>query len=362
MSRQRIFLWFFFGALLLLLYQLIQLMSIFFSPVLVAIVFCLVFYPVHQRILKFSSGRYPSLCAGVTTAVVVLAVILPLSFLAWILFREAEVIYPQLERLAGAVQNMSLPGDVGRAAWVELMREKTQFLWTLLRVDFRDILIKNLAGFSDSVASFGKVLAKNILVLILDFLVMVITLFFLFRDGKTLLEKIRDVIPMEPQHKEMILRRFYETISAVVRAAMANAAAQGSTAGLGFWLAGVSYPVFLGFLTGLFSFIPLAGAAAVWVPVTLYILFSGKWGAGVFLLIWGIGVVSVVDNIVKPYIIGERTRMPFLLLFFGIFGGLRVYGPIGVLLGPLLITLMLALIQIYKVEYQQRWASKPASE
>ncbi|MBI4055213.1 MAG: AI-2E family transporter [Elusimicrobia bacterium] len=353
MNRQQLFRWFFFGALLLLLYQLLRILSPFFSPILCAVVLCLVFYPIHHRILKLLPQHHNPV-AALTTAVVSLMVILPFTFFLWILFREAAVIYPALERWTEAVQELGDSAEGGPVAWLENLQKKTEFIWSLLHVDFRDVVGKSLAKLSASIAVLGKQAAKNIFILLLDFLVMIFTLFFLFRDGKDLLTRIRDLIPMEPEHKELLVQRFYETTSAVVRAAIANAAAQGFLAGVGFWIVGTHIPVALGFLAGLFSLIPFGGASLIWLPVAVYFLTQEPLWRGIFLLIWGMGVISVVDNFIKPIIIGGRARLPFLLLFFGIFGGLRVYGPLGILLGPITITLVLALIKIYREEYHHK--------
>ena len=141
--------------------------------------------------------------------------------------------------------------------------------------------------------------------------------------------------------------------------AVLTAASQGFLAGVGFALAGVPVPVFLGFTAAFAALVPPFGPTLVWLPVALYQLTQSK-AAGLFLLLWGALVVSTVDNFLRPMLIGSKAKLPFLLLFFGILGGLRTYGFLGLILGPLLIAMTLAFIQIYREEYHYSKVNRSA--
>jgi predicted PurR-regulated permease PerM len=197
-------------------------------------------------------------------------------------------------------------------------------------------------------------IAKNLFVFLLDFLLMSFSLFFFFRDGEEFYRALRDLIPMEPEHKDAIFQQFYETVSAVVQGMAVTAVVQGVLAGIGFLIVGLPFSFFLGCASALSSLQPFGGAAVVWFPCTLYLFYSGTWGWGVFLLVYGIVVISGVDNIIKPWIIGERTKLPTLFLFLGILGGLQAYGFLGLFLGPVILATLVAFIKIYREEYAHR--------
>src|SRR5882724_10216223 len=157
---------------------------------------------------------------------------------------------------------------------------------------------------------------------------------------------------MEPAHKEAVFARLYTTLSAVVQSMVVTAATQGVLAGLGYWLiGGLSFSVFLGFLTALASFLPLAGPAFVWSGTAVYLAFTGHLGRATGLAIWGVLVVSTADNWIKPLFIGGRAKLPTFLLLISILGGLQVYGFLGVFLGPVVLAILFSFVEIYREEY-----------
>jgi len=167
---------------------------------------------------------------------------------------------------------------------------------------------------------------------------------------------LRDIIPMEPEHKDEIFHRFYETISAVVQGMIATAIAQGVLAGIGFWTLGMPFSFFFACLAALFSLQPLGGSAVVWLPCALYLGFAGSWTKTIILIAYGTFIISGVDNIIRPLIIGGRTNLPTFFLFFGILGGLQAYGFLGIFLGPVVLATIVAFVKIYKEEYAQEKA------
>jgi predicted PurR-regulated permease PerM len=156
---------------------------------------------------------------------------------------------------------------------------------------------------------------------------------------------------MERQHKDVIFRRLYDTLSAVVQGMMATALVQGVLCGVAFWALDVPFSLLLGFAAALASFVPFFGAGLVWLPCVAYLMVMGLWVRSVVLLAWGSLAVSTVDNLLRPMIIGDRTKIPTIFLFFGILGGVQAYGVIGVFLGPALIGMLIAVLRIYRDEY-----------
>lgn len=193
-------------------------------------------------------------------------------------------------------------------------------------------------------------IAKNVAGFIVNFFLTTFALFFFFRDGARMIGAVRNVLPMEPAHKELVLARLYDTLSAVIHGTLATAALHGILAGLGFWAAGVPFAVFLGCAAAFVSLLPF-GAPTVWAAVTIYVAVTGSITRTVFLVVAGILVVGTLENFVRPFIIGGRAEIPTVLLFFGILGGLQAYGFLGVFLAPAVIAILVAFIRIFREEY-----------
>jgi predicted PurR-regulated permease PerM len=170
----------------------------------------------------------------------------------------------------------------------------------------------------------------------------------MFRDGEAFLTWFLNILPMETSHKQAVARSAYETFKAVTIGVFLTAAAQGIVAMIGFLLAGVRLPVVLGIATGVASL--LGASFIVTVPVALIVMME-RSAAGIFLLIWGLTAVGWLDNFLKPILIGSRARMPFVLVFFSILGGLKMYGLLGLILGPILVAAVLAFVRIYREAY-----------
>src|SRR5206468_12117528 len=157
--------------------------------------------------------------------------------------------------------------------------------------------------------------------------------------------------------------RLYTTLTAVVQSMVVTAATQGVLAGLGYWLiGGLSFSVFLGFLTALASFLPLAGPAFVWSGTAVYLAVNGHLARATGLAIWGVLVVSTADNWIKPLFIGGRAKLPTFFLLFAILGGLQVYGFVGVFLGPVILAILFSFVEIYREQYRPPAAAAAGAE
>jgi len=189
---------------------------------------------------------------------------------------------------------------------------------------------------------------------------MLVALFFFFRDGEAMAGRVRDLLPMERAHKEAVFARLYTTLTAVVQSMVLTAVTQGVLAGLGYWLIGnLEFSVFLAFVTGLASFLPVAGPALIWSGVAVYLALTGHVARAVILVVWGTLLVSTADNWIKPLFIGGRAKLPTFLLLMSILGGLKVYGFLGVFLGPVVLAILFAFVAIYREEYQEPAVAVP---
>jgi predicted PurR-regulated permease PerM len=175
--------------------------------------------------------------------------------------------------------------------------------------------------------------------------------FFFLKDGHTIYRFIYEITPLDEVHKKKIFHGIKETFQAVIQGQIFTAFVQAGLAGLIFTCLGLPLPILFASLTFLFSMVPITGAATVWLPFVIYLLITSHMTKAVILLILGFFGISMVDNFLKPILIGEKTKLPYMLLFLGILGGLRVYGLMGVFLVPTLLSLMMVLLQIYRERF-----------
>lgn len=212
-----------------------------------------------------------------------------------------------------------------------------------------------ILGAAKSIGNYATALltniTKNTLVIIIQVVLAIFLLFFFFLDGEMMLNAIKEVLPMEKKHKNAITGKISETLSAVIRGQFVTAFIQATLAGLTFWALGLPIPLFFGFLTFLSAMIPVTGAGTVWFPFVIYLFSTKAYNKAFILLAIGALIISLLDNFLRPYLIGSKTKLPILLLFLGILGGIKVYGLTGIFLGPVILALTFALIKIYQEEY-----------
>jgi predicted PurR-regulated permease PerM len=182
-------------------------------------------------------------------------------------------------------------------------------------------------------------------------LFVMVALFFFFRDGSIYARFLIGLLPLERPHQERAVGAFSNTVTAVVRSMFITAVVQGVFAGAGFAVVGLPVPILLGLLTAINSFIPFLGAASVWLPASIWLIMQDEILKGIGLGVYGFLIISMIDNFIKPLIIGESTRLPVFLLFFTILGGLKVYGVLGIFLGPIILSLGMAFLTIYREIY-----------
>jgi predicted PurR-regulated permease PerM len=349
-SREQLFAVFFFAVFLFLLYQLYLFVSPFLVPLVWAAILALTFSPLSARLLHVLGDRR-SLVAATLVLTIVVVVVLPGFYLGAVLVEQAGAAYTR-------VQQAVADGEFVRLLeWFQTTRLgglwlRVAPLFDELSINLSDLLLRATNWVSNQIVGQAASLARNILLTVFNSILMLVGLFFFLRDGEAMARRVHDLLPMEPAHKEAAFSRVATTLTAVVQGMVVTAAAQGLLAGVGYWLiGGLAFSVFLGFLTGLASFIPLAGPALVWGGSSIYLLASGHVGRGIALALWGALIVSTADNFIKPLFIGGRARLPTFLLLVSIMGGLSTYGFLGIFLGPVVLALLLVFVDIYREEY-----------
>lgn len=360
MTRSQLFTAVFFALLLLLLYQIVLMFRPFLFPILWAALLAQVTFPLHDRLTLLFRGR-AVLSASCLTVLLLALVVIPMTLLGVLLVGEATA-------AEQAVRAWISSGGLQRLP--EQFRSLPLFGWLFDRLASEDIwktdsMEQGLMAGATSISRFlldqAGDLLKNAFLLVTDFFLMLFALFFLFKDGRQWLATLQDVIPMEASHKQKIFARVDRTVRAVVRGMFLTAIVQGLLAGAAYVSLGVPFPVVLTALTVFLAPLPFGGTALIWVPVALYFFWMASLWKALVMVAWGVGVVSTVDQILRPWLIGQEVEIPVFFLVFSVLGGLALYGIIGLFIGPIIVSLLITAVQIYREDYQEAGTETPAS-
>ncbi len=310
----------------------------FVQPILFAAVLAIVFYPLHNRICH--RMRRPNLAAFASTVAVVLIVVIPLLALGSAVTREVSAAYASLSA-------KSAEGGGWAPYLVEELRKPMNLVGRYVDLSGFDP-VAEIRGRLEQLSSWlvrsagGAV--RNVGTFFFNVGVSFFTLFFLFREGRRIRLGAAAAMPLDPPRVEELFSRINETIIANVYGVLAVAIVQGSLMAAAFRALGMSSPILWGMITAFCSLIPVVGTALVWVPAALILLAGGHWVKCVILLAWGGSVVSLVDHAVRLYIVGGRVKMNTLLVFFALVGGIEEFGILGIVLGPLVLSVTSALL------------------
>lgn len=342
---------FFFALLALILYTAFLILSPFLAAITWAAILAILVHPFYAWLLRRFRGR-ATLAAIVVVVLITLLVIAPGFEIAWFLSDDAAA----LVKSVGALLD-----DDGKQEWLaQPWVQKLLGWWNMVsfqlmdfKIDWKEALVQGVQVSSGFLVGQVKGIAQNVLMFAVNFVVVLFTLFFMLRDGSEFLRKIQHLLPMDREHQQRLLKNMVDAVLAVVQGSLVVAMVQGLLAGLAYWVVGVPFSVLWGVITGFFALLPIGGSAIVSVPVSIYLFLHGETLRGIGLLVWCLGVVGMVDNILKPLLIGNRLGLPVLFLFFGIFGGLALFGALGIILGPALFALLRVLLDLYAEEYSK---------
>ncbi len=332
-------------VLLFLLYQTGALLAPFVSALAWAGIIALITYPLYRRLRGLLGGRSGLAAALMTLAAFVLIVIPAVLMLTALVAQLIDLGHATLAFVQSGrwteLQGRLQASPVGRALASPL----------LAGLDLRAMITQGIRNMTASVAGQLGGLLRDALVFAVNLVIMLFSLFFLYRDGQDYYRGLMDVLPFPQAQKVSIAERLRLTFSAIVNGVFLVALLQGVMAGIGFALFGVPYSIAWGAVTFVMALLPMIGAAGVWLPAVAWLYFHGHTGAATGLAIWSGLLVSLPDNFLKPLLIGSRTRLPTFFLFLGLLGGLAVYGFLGILIGPLIVTALAAFLEIYQTEY-----------
>lgn len=334
--------------LLILLLGIFILTSFIFRPFLYAlilsIVFATVFGPFHKKALAITREKR-SLAALLTTASVFIIVIAPITFLGIQIFQEATQLYSSLVSNGGATNlSRSIEDAINNLKrFFPVPKALTKEMPIEFSVDFNQYLKQGLNWLLQHIGP----LFSNIAKIIVSVFVFLIALYYLFKDGHKLKKAVIALSPLQDIHDETIFNKLELAINSVVKGNLVIAIVQGILTAVGFAIFEVPNAILWGSVTAIAALIPGIGTALVILPAILYLFFSGKTFFAVGLLLWGLTAVGLVDNFLGPKLVGRGMQLHPLIILLSVLGGIGFFGPIGFLLGPFVLSLLFALLEVY---------------
>jgi predicted PurR-regulated permease PerM len=315
----------------------------FYGAVLWAIVGAVIFAPLNRELLRSMRGR-SNLAASVTVLIIIAMVILPLVMIVVSLGQEGSNLYVKVQS-----------GEYDFARYIQRVFD----LLPSWAIDFLDRFnLTNLTTVRETLASGlmkgGQVLAPQAVSIgmntfdsMIGLGIMLYLLFFLLRDGKALAERIKVTIPLRTDQKAALFSRFADVVRATVKGGILVAIAQGALGGLAFWFLGIHAPLLWAVLMAFLSLLPAIGAGLVWLPVAVYFLASGAVWQGISLITYGVLVIGLVDNILRPFLVGKDTKLPDYVVLISTLGGIEVFGLNGLVIGPLIAAIFMVTWEIF---------------
>ena len=334
-ERERIAALTFYAAILLLAYLVYRLFEPFLAPLAWATVLVVFCHPWHVR-LKARWGK--TRAAAASTFIVTCAIIVPSLVLMTAFIQQGTLAIRNLE---GALSAGQLPRLQHAWAWAQerLLGQKPSDLADLARQG-----TNWAAGF---LASQAGALVRNVVLWVVDFIITLFAMFFLFRDADGIMNVLRRTLPFEEPHRERMITEARDLVHATVTSSLVVAAAQGLLGGLTFAVLGIGAPVFWGIMMAFFALLPFGGAWVIWAPAAIWLIVAGEVGRGIVLGALGGGVVGTVDNFLRPALLSGRTQLNGLLVFISLLGGIIVFGLLGLVLGPIVVATATGLLRTY---------------
>jgi predicted PurR-regulated permease PerM len=321
----------------------------FLKPLLLGALLAGLFHPLYRWIRRLLGGRQ-SLGAAVTLVVLLVLGLGPISAFLGIVVQQALTVsdeaIPWLSQHLGAASTFNVHEWLVRRfpALAEYMPSQEQLLQQV------GTAAKTAGAFLVNFASRMTAMTATFL---LNLFVMLYAMFFFFRDGHTILERIFYYLPLNDEDETRMLARFTSITRATVKGTLVIGAIQGALAGVAFWVAGIGGAALWGTVMTILSIIPGIGAPLVWVPVVIFLFVNGQYLTATLLLVWCAAVVGTIDNFLRPVLVGRDAKMPDLLILIGTLGGLFLFGPMGFIVGPIICGLFLTVWDIYGATFKE---------
>lgn len=331
-----------------------NILSPFLSPIMWAVVLSLVFYPLYAFILRYV--KYKSLASVLTLLAIFLILIGPFSYFAYLLTQE----------MVNLVNRMQNGGDLLQGFLthpvVSAVIRKLLVVLRMTEAEFYKAVSDGIVGIAKEStglikAGFGNIVAGGV-----NFVFMLLSIFFFLEDGPAFIKKAESFMPFSRGQRDRLLKQTKDIVVSTIYGGVVVAMTQGVIGGITFAFLGIHSPVVWGLAMFVGSFVPVVGTFVVWGPMVVYLFFEGLYMKGVILILVGVVAISSVDNILRPLIIKGKMKMPTVAIFFSILGGIKLFGFIGFILGPLVLALFVSVFDIFRYSEEDRCKTGKAEE
>jgi predicted PurR-regulated permease PerM len=318
---------------------LVYLAYLVFAPFLAPLAWAAVIVVVSHPAYEWMARRWGATKAAIAATVGVTLILIVPTLFVMIAFVQQGV---------SAAQSIQLKLSSGHWMWLNR-------LWSAIQTRFPNFTLEDLntslRRYGEQSATFvaarlGTIL-KNTATLLFHLGVTILAAFYFFRDGDSMVERLREVLPFEESHRNRMLEQARALIFASVTSSLVAAALHGLLGGTAFALTGIKAPIFWGVMMGFFSFVPVVGSGLIWIPMAVSLVAGGRWGRGIVLLILCSLIAGLVDNLVRPLFISGRAAMSGLVIFISVLGGITVFGLLGIVLGPIVVVMATSLLDLY---------------
>jgi len=358
MARQeQIYSFFLLGVLAVSLYFAFLVLQPFVHNIFIAIILASLLHPLHKRIKSRMPNR-DTMAALCSTTLVTLVIIVPMFlFTAALVGQAGKSISGVQAWLKDAHLEAWLRGE-NLAPYVNWLQETFPWLeLDLNKIDFKGSLMEFSKNVGQVSIDIGTRLLGNFAGLLLNFLIMLFVLFFLFRDGERMLVQLKHLSPLHDTQEDRILQKMRDVARSVVMGSFLVAICQGVAGGVGLAIVGVP-ALFWGAMMGFASLVPVVGTLLIWGPTAIYLLIVGDVKGALIITGWGAIIVSSIDSVLRPMLMQGQAQMSTFWVFLSIIGGIKYFGPLGILYGPMILALAMVMLSIYADEYSELLASK----
>ncbi|HAE36508.1 MAG: hypothetical protein UR85_C0007G0020 [Candidatus Nomurabacteria bacterium GW2011_GWF2_35_66] len=327
--------YFLFGLLAIVLALTLAILYPFLAIFILAAAFAVVINPVYLWIRKHITKKKEGLASFITIILFLLILCVPLFFMGTVIFNQAQ----------NAYQFITSNGDT--SIFIQKIDTSINNLMPNgFTFDTHEKVVSLTSFLSNNIGNFFTSTFNTILMALLT----IFTMFYLLKDGEKWREGLVKILPLSEKNINEVLSSLKDSVNRIIKGSFFIAIVQGILSWIGLWIFGVPNPALWGVVAGMASFVPTLGTSIVFVPSILFLLFTGMQLQALGLLLWAMILVGTIDNILSPYIISKNTEVPSIFILFSILGGISLMGPIGIIIGPLVLSLLYSLVAIYRKE------------
>ncbi len=303
------------------------------------------FYRFFKRILKNKS-----IASLITSLLIIFIIVLPIFFVIFLVVNEAIDLY---YKISIELKSEDISKYLDPKNWegvIEFLKENAPFI-KIEDLNLKQEITNLMGNITTTLVNSSTFILRNLTNFLWYLFLMFFTMFFLYRDGNRILERLKHLSPLSTTYEEMVINKFKVISYSIFFGMFVTAIAQGVICGIGFMIIGVS-PLFMGIMCAAFSIVPILGTSVVWLPVSLILLLTGNYWEAIFIALWCFGIGFIIENYGRPLLIKGKSNLHQLLVFFSILGGIHFFGVLGVIFGPVFAALAIILMDIYSAEYK----------